>query len=85
MYLSPPQHHQIVMVSGRPADLGFSTVNQISLLADSLAELKRIHVALKGREDVAELRTVTHGNAVSIYFRDPEGNRIGTIHKLRLH
>ena len=74
------------MVSGRPSDLGFSTVNQISLLADSLAELKRIHVALKGREDVAELRTVTHGNAVSIYFRDPEGNRIGrTIHKLRSH
>ena len=61
------------MVSGRPADLGFSTVNQISLLADSLAELKRIHIALKGRGDVADLRTVTHGNAVSIYFRDPEG------------
>ena len=59
------------MVSGRPADLGFNTVNQISLIADSLAELKKIHVSLKGRKDVAELRTVTHGNAVSIYFRDP--------------
>ena len=58
------------MVSGRPADLGFNTVNQISLIADSLAELKKIHVTLKGRKDVAELRTVTHGNAVSIYFRD---------------
>ena len=67
----PLQHHQIVMVSGRPADLGFNTVNQISLIADSLTELKKIHVSLKGRKDVAELRTVTHGNAVSIYFRDP--------------
>ena len=73
------QHHQIVMVSGRPADLGFNTVNQISLIADSLAELKRIHVALKGRGDVADLRTVTHGNAVSIYFRDPEGRGLTLI------
>ena len=57
------------MVSGRPADLGFNTVNQISLLAGSLAELKKMHVALKGRKDVAELRAVSHGNAVSVYFR----------------
>ena len=26
--------------------------------------------------DVTELLCATHGNAVSIYFRDPEGNRI---------
>ncbi|MCX7153523.1 MAG: hypothetical protein NT115_13670, partial [Proteobacteria bacterium] len=25
---------------------------------------------------ISELRPVTHGNAISIYFRDPEGNRI---------
>jgi catechol-2,3-dioxygenase len=26
--------------------------------------------------DVTELQCATHGNAVSIYFRDPEGNRL---------
>jgi catechol-2,3-dioxygenase len=26
--------------------------------------------------DVTELLTATHGNAISIYFRDPEGNRL---------
>jgi catechol-2,3-dioxygenase len=27
-------------------------------------------------EAVKEIRAVTHGNAISIYFLDPEGNRI---------
>ena len=26
--------------------------------------------------DVTDLVSATHGNAISIYFRDPEGNRI---------
>jgi catechol-2,3-dioxygenase len=27
-------------------------------------------------EKVTEVSPVTHGNAISVYFRDPEGNRI---------
>jgi catechol 2,3-dioxygenase len=26
--------------------------------------------------DISELIAATHGNAISIYFRDPEGNRL---------
>jgi catechol-2,3-dioxygenase len=28
------------------------------------------------REGVRELSPVSHGNALSVYFRDPEGNRL---------
>jgi catechol-2,3-dioxygenase len=70
----PDEHHQIVMASGRPDDLDFNVVNQISLRADSLATLKAFHARLKGQ--VSEMLPVTHGNAMSIYFRDPEGNRL---------
>ena len=31
---------------------------------------------VKADPDVTDLVTATHGNAVSIYFRDPEGNRL---------
>ena len=97
----PEEHHQIVMVSGRPADLAFNVVNQISLSTTSLGEVKQMYALLKERQDITELLTVTHGNgaalppdppthacrhphkpygcagaAISLYFKDPEGNRV---------
>lgn len=71
----PDEHHQIVLASGRPHEIDFNVVNQISLRADSLASLKRFHADLVQAE-VKEMSPVTHGNAMSIYFRDPEGNRL---------
>lgn len=71
----PDVHHQIVLVSGRPEALDFNVINQLSLVADSLDTLKEFHQRLQS-EDVTELAPVTHGNALSLYFRDPEGNRI---------
>lgn len=69
------EHHQVVLVSGRPADLSFNLVNQLSLRVDSLTTLKELHEGLK-HENVREIVTLTHGNAVSCYFRDPEYNRV---------
>ncbi len=71
----PDEHHQIVLVSGRPADIGFNTINQISLKADSIDTLQAFYRRILGAP-VTDLLPVTHGNALSLYFRDPEGNRI---------
>jgi len=71
----PDEHHQIVLVSGRPDSATFSTINQISLRADSLATLRRYHQRLRSAEAQA-IACVSHGNAVSLYAQDPEGNRI---------
>jgi len=71
----PDVHHQIVLVSGRPAQIDFNVVNQISLTADSIETLQAFHRRLQ-TADVSEIMPVTHGNALSVYFRDPEGNRI---------
>jgi catechol-2,3-dioxygenase len=71
----PDEHHQIVMVSGRPDPLDFNVINQISLKADSLPTLQQFHKLLQDKP-VTEITAVTHGNAISVYFRDPEGNRI---------
>ena len=72
---SPSDHHQIVLARGRPADVGFTTVNQISFKLDSLATLKAAHAEIV-KKPVKELVQISHGNAWSIYFKDPEGNRI---------
>jgi len=71
----PREHHQLVLASGRPADMNFNVVNQISFRVDGLATLRQMHEGLKS-EAVKEITTLTHGNALSVYFRDPEYNRI---------
>ena len=72
---SPSDHHQVVLARGRPADLGFTTINQISFKLDRLETLKAMHGELV-KHGVKELVQISHGNAWSVYFKDPEGNRI---------
>lgn len=72
----PSEHHQIVLASGRPVDQSYSVINQISLRVPDLATLRAVRDRVQADPDVTELICATHGNAVSIYFRDPEGNRL---------
>jgi catechol 2,3-dioxygenase-like lactoylglutathione lyase family enzyme len=75
MTRDPREHHQFVLVSGRPADLPFNIVNQLSFRVDSLDTLRELREGLKS-EPTVEQGTVTHGNALSVYFHDPEKNRV---------
>jgi catechol-2,3-dioxygenase len=75
MTLDPREHHQVVFATGRPADLAYNLIQQLSFRAESLAALREMYVALK-REPIVELAPISHGNAISAYFRDPEGNRL---------
>ncbi len=72
---SPSDHHQIVLAKGRPADAGFTTINQLSFKLDRLETLQTMHQELVQRS-VKDLVQISHGNAWSVYFKDPEGNRI---------
>lgn len=72
----PTEHHQVVLATGRPVDLAFSVINQISLRVPDLATLREVRNRVAAEPDVTDLVCATHGNAVSIYFRDPEGNRL---------
>ena len=71
----PREHHQIVLAGGRPAELPFNPINQISFRMDDFAGLRQMHASLVA-EKVADLAPVSHGNALSVYFMDPEGNRV---------
>ena len=71
----PREHHQLVLATGRPADAGFNVVNQISFRVPDIATLRQFHDRLLA-EGASDMHPVTHGNAVSVYCRDPEGNRL---------
>lgn len=70
------EHHQLVLVEGRPADLAFNVVNQISFRAADVGDLKTMFRALQREADVRDLVGITHGVSLSLYCLDPEGNRI---------
>ena len=70
------EHHQIVMASGRPDNLAFNAINQISFRMGDFAGLREMYRAVQAEKGVSEIAPVSHGNALSVYFRDPEGNRI---------
>jgi len=71
----PFDHHQIVLVSGRPPEATFSVINQISLRVEDLAALRHFHTNAEAHGAI-DVQAVTHGNTLSVYFRDPEGNRV---------
>lgn len=69
------EHHELLLVGGREAERDKKMLQQISFRVDSLESL------LVYRDRFAEHSTpidmeVSHGNAIGIYFYDPDGNRI---------
>lgn len=67
-------HHQVVFISGRPTTSA-TTVNQISFKVADLDELKALYRRVVDC-GVEVKRQINHGNALSFYFSDPEGNGI---------
>ena len=76
MTRDPREHHQLVLATGRPTNLSFNMVNQLSFLVDSLSTLRTLYRDLKREPGLEDLGPVSHGNALSAYFLDPEKNRI---------
>jgi catechol 2,3-dioxygenase len=71
---SPDQHHQLVLAAGRAADAP-STVMQISFKVASIPQLRAVRESALAH-GARDMRGLNHGNALSIYFSDPEGNTI---------
>jgi catechol 2,3-dioxygenase len=75
MSADPEHHHQLVICSGRPPEAEFSTIMQLSFKAAAIDDLRRISSAAPAL-GATKLFTLNHGNALSVYFGDPEGNTV---------
>ncbi|MCY4191166.1 MAG: VOC family protein [Rhodospirillaceae bacterium] len=73
---NPEEHHQIVLAEGRVGGPESRVVNQLSLRADNLQDLRDLVDAIVDEPEVTDIDPINHGNAWSVYFRDPEGNRL---------
>ncbi len=72
---NPSDHHQVVLVRGRTTDAEVPMVQQVSFNVGTLTQVQKAF--RKVREAGCEgISPICHGNAWSVYFQDPEGNRI---------
>ncbi|WP_040865350.1 VOC family protein [Nocardia exalbida] len=68
------EHHEILLATGRTAAADTQLIQQVSFRCDSLESV--IGFFRRFRDEGVELdMVVSHGNAVGVYFFDPEGNR----------
>lgn len=69
------EHHMIVLLPGRNAPAGVQLLQQVSFRCSTLADV----IAFWRRfvdNGVKIIYTSTHGNAISCYFEDPDGNTL---------
>lgn len=71
----PDEHHQFVLVNGRPEDEALTVAQQLSFRVDSLDDVRALHDKVKAAGMEITQQTC-HGNALSVYFKDPDGNRV---------
>ncbi len=68
------EHHEFVLQRGRTAPPGSKLTHQVSWRVDSLETILEFHRRFR-ETGVQVQQEITHGNAIGIYFFDPEGNR----------
>jgi len=75
MTKSPDEHHQFVIAEGRAPGSENHITNQISFNFGSIDELRTAYERYS-ELGLGDIFQVNHGNALSLYVKDPEGNTL---------
>ena len=68
----PQEHHQLAMVLARDGETTGNPLNHLAFRAESFDDVKEMHDRLA--VDETKVLPLSHGNTLSLYFNDPEGN-----------
>lgn len=69
------EHHQIVLAESENGDFSTGSLDHLAFRISDLQSLRALHDAIESYANLP-IEAVSHGTTWSIYFRDPEGNRI---------
>ena len=69
-------HHQLAFIEAGAGNGSTGVLEHMAFRVGALDDVRELIERLDCDERATQLETVTHGNAWSVYFRDPEGNRI---------
>jgi catechol-2,3-dioxygenase len=68
------EHHELLLAAGRNVGDEAHVVQQVSFRCPSLADVIGYYKRFQERSVRLDM-VVSHGNAIGVYFYDPEGNR----------
>ncbi|MCB0989368.1 MAG: VOC family protein [Acidimicrobiales bacterium] len=71
----PSDHHQFALLPVR-TDSPESSLEHNAFRVDTVADVKTMFDTVSNDPRCSRIMPLTHGNAVSVYFNDPEGNTI---------
>ena len=69
------EHHELLLAPGRNDDGNLQILQQISFRCATLKDVKDFYQSFVDH-NVPIQRVVSHGNTVSVYARDPDGNSV---------
>ena len=69
----PDEHHQVAMVAARDGETAGNLLNHMAFRVEGFEDVKTLHERLTLGEDM-KIMPLSHGNTLSLYFADPEGN-----------
>src|SRR5262245_11516156 len=69
------EHHELLLAPGRDDDGKANVLQQVSFRCASVADVKEFYRTFVDN-NVPINRCVSHGNTVSIYAQDPDGNSV---------
>lgn len=72
----PEHHHQVAFLASRQEVADSNSVHHFAFRVPTLADVKAMIDILEEDGRATGMRPITHGNAWSIYFSDPEQNGI---------
>ena len=67
-------HHQFAFLPVRAGEEASNTHNHMAFRVESLSEVRDFNTSLRADGRASDFGPICHGNAWSIYFKDPEGN-----------
>ncbi|MEP7046770.1 MAG: VOC family protein [Ilumatobacteraceae bacterium] len=70
-------HHQVAFITGRDTPVHSNSINHVAFRScASLDDLRALKNGLEADQRVTQIVPLCHGNAWSVYFRDPEFNGV---------
>jgi catechol 2,3-dioxygenase len=72
MSQNPDEHHQLAVVTSRKDDDPSNSLNHLAFRVESFDDVKTLKDKLKSTG--VDILPLSHGNTLSLYFNDPEGN-----------
>jgi len=71
----PDEHHQIAMMTTRQDESESGSLDHFAFRVETFDDVKELNKELTEKHST-EILPLSHGNTLSLYFKDPEGNGI---------